>query len=288
MNTLKNYSRSFLLILWVTLVLACSSDDDSDQPFADTESVYTVAIAKEVGDYVAGESLATVTDVDGGITSATLETGSELPAGTSLNTDTGEITVSDPTLLVPGSYQVSITTTDSMNGSTLHTLAITINKNLLRLNINAGGEEVMFSEVTFTADEYFVGNSTTFTATSTPEIANTELDELFHTERYSTTGAFGYEVELPNGSYTVTLHFAEIYWGAPDGDPSGGAGDRIFDVAIEGGSALQDFDIFSEVGALAAVAKEFTVTVEDGNLNIDFTGSVDNPKVSAIQIVEIL
>jgi len=289
MNVFKIYTKTFLLALAISLPLGCSDDDGpKEDPFVDTEAIYTVSDPKEVGDYVTGESLATVADTDGGITNATLETGSDLPAGTALNAVTGEITVSDPTLLVQGSYQLSITTEDSQGGTTLHSVAITFNEDFLPLNINSGGEEIVYTDVTFKADQYFIGNSTTFATTSSPEIANTEMDALFYTERFSTVAeGFGYEVELPNGNYTVILHFAEIFWGAPDGNPTGGVGSRIFDVTIEGGAVLENFDIFSEVGALAAVAKEFSVTLDDGMMNIDFTASVDNPKISAIQIIEM-
>jgi len=289
MNVFKIYTRTFLLALAISLPLACSNDDGPDEePFVDTEATYSVADPKVVSDYITGESLATVTDADGAITSASLETGFELPAGAELNAVTGAITVSDPALLVAGTYQASITTEDTQGGTTLHNVTIVINEDLLPLNINSGGEEIAYTDVTFEADQFFVGNSTTFTAASSPEIANTEMDAIFHTERFTNSAAgFGYEVELPNGDYTVILHFAEIFWGTSDGNPVGGVGSRVFDVAIEGVAVLEDFDIFAEVGVHTAVAKEFNVTLTDGMMNIDFTATVDHPKISAIQILEM-
>ncbi len=91
---------------------------------------------------------------------------------------------------------------------------------------------------------------------------------------------------MPAGAatYTVKLHFAEIYWGATGGGP-GGTGKRVFSVNFEGGTAeLVNYDIFAEVGAMAAVVKTFGVPVSDGTLNISFTASVDQPKVSAIEV----
>ena len=287
MKTLKFILGVFVLLLAITLPMACSNDDGpGEQPFVDTEAEYTVADAKEVGAYVVGETLATVSDTNGGITSATLQSGFILPPGTALDPGTGRITVSDPALLVPGSYQIGITTVDAMDETTMHSITLTFDENLLPLNINSGGGEISYMDVSFRADTFFVGSSTTFTAVSDPEIANTEMDEIYRTERFANPGSdFGYEVELPNGNYTVILHFAEIFWGTQDGEP-GGVGSRVFDVAIEGVSVIEDYDIFDEVGTNSAVVREFNISVDDGMLNIDFSASVNNGKISAIQIFE--
>ncbi|HEX8528581.1 MAG TPA: T9SS type A sorting domain-containing protein, partial [Cytophagales bacterium] len=45
------------------------------------------------------------------------------------------------------------------------------------------------------------------------------------------------------------------------------------------------YDIFAEVGAMTAVVKTFGVPVLDGTLNISFTASADQPKVSAIEVL---
>ncbi|MGB3149822.1 MAG: malectin domain-containing carbohydrate-binding protein, partial [Maribacter sp.] len=64
---------------------------------------------------------------------------------------------------------------------------------------------------------------------------------------------------------------------------------RIFDVAIEGATVLNDFDINAVAGPQTAVTRTFNVTVVDGvlNINLDATGGdgVDQPKLSAIEVV---
>ncbi|MGI9542280.1 MAG: hypothetical protein ACR2MX_03420, partial [Cyclobacteriaceae bacterium] len=68
----------------------------ADQPtvsITDIEAVYSVDAAQNVDSYTNGESLATVTDADGAVTSAVLANSTTLPAGTALNATTGEITV---------------------------------------------------------------------------------------------------------------------------------------------------------------------------------------------------
>ena len=87
-----------------------------------------------------------------------------------------------------------------------------------------------------------------------------------------------YNVPVTNGSYTVMLDFAELYWNA--------AGKRVFDVTVEGQSMLQNFDIYAAAGgAQIALQRSATVTVSDGVLNIVGTASVDQAKFSAIEIV---
>jgi len=74
-----------------------------------------------------------------------------------------------------------------------------------------------------------------------------------------------------------------------DGGP-GGDDLRVFDVSIEDDLVLDDYDIFSEVGAETVQKKSFDVNVSDGFLTIDFSalasvGGVDQPKISAIEIL---
>ncbi|AXC12580.1 Endo-1,4-beta-xylanase A precursor [Acidisarcina polymorpha] len=78
--------------------------------------------------------------------------------------------------------------------------------------------------------------------------------------------------------YTVLLHFAETYFTA--------AGDRVFNVAINGTSVLSNFDIYATVGVNAALVKQFTATANSsGDIVIAFTnGTANQPIVSGIEI----
>jgi hypothetical protein len=119
------------------------------------------------------------------------------------------------------------------------------------------------------------------------DVARTELDALYLTERRSKKhkGAFGYRIAVPaDGTYTVRLHFAELYWGVGD---EGGVGKRVFDVNAEGGAVeLEDYDIYAEArGAMRAVVEEFEVRVADGTLNLRFQASAGQPTVSAIEVL---
>ena len=143
------------------------------------------------------------------------------------------------------------------------------------LRLKAGGGQLSTSIGTFAADQYATGG--TVFATDQP-IAGTEDDALYQTERY---GSFTYNLPVPNGTYSVKLHFAELYWDA--------AGQRVFNVAAEGRPVLQGYDIVKKAGPLTAITETFPVTVTDGQLTLAFApgaAGVDQPKVSAIEVLE--
>ncbi|OYR41126.1 hypothetical protein DJ82_06360 [Halorubrum sp. Ib24] len=87
-------------------------------------------------------------------------------------------------------------------------------------------------------------------------------------------------------TYEVRLYFAEIYHGVDGGNSTGGAGDRVFDVAVEDETVLDDYDIYADVGSATGVMKSFTVTPADGQIDVDLSTVEDNAKISAIEIVD--
>ncbi|WP_167855287.1 malectin domain-containing carbohydrate-binding protein [Hymenobacter wooponensis] len=149
--------------------------------------------------------------------------------------------------------------------------------------VNSGGPQLSTSLGLFAADTAYSpapGN----TYSTTAPIAGTTDDALYQTERYSTTGRLRYALPVENGSYQVVLHFAEIYWSAPE--------QRLFDVSLQGQKVLDDYDIFGKVGANTATTESFTVTVTDGILTLDMSslpqdGGVDYPKLSALEVLPL-
>lgn len=120
------------------------------------------------------------------------------------------------------------------------------------------------------------------------DVYDTYDDELYNYTRYAgDPGDFSYNIPIANGVYTINLKFAEVYWGWR------AAGDRQFDVGIEGQKVLDDFNIAREAGGYNnAVDKTFNVSVTDGTLNIDFSkyGAIndyswDRPTISAIEVL---
>ncbi len=148
------------------------------------------------------------------------------------------------------------------------------------LRINAGGGAYTASgSRSFSEDNYFTGG-TSF-SNSGVDIANTTDDELFRSERY---GNFAYNLPVTNGSYKLSCTLPKstlAVW--PAGEPV-----RVSSTWTWKGHANLLISIFfaEAGGALTAIQKTYTVAVTDGTLNLNFiTGSANNPKVSAIEVV---
>ena len=151
------------------------------------------------------------------------------------------------------------------------------------IRINSGGPEFTDgSGNLWAADQYFIGGTL---YENTTAIANTTDDTLYHTERYDPV--LTYEIPVStDGLYDVNLSFAELYFGLSGGGSGGGAGSRVFSIEIEGQTLITDYDIFAEVGGATAVIKQFPgINVSDGSLSIIMTASVNNAKLSAIEVL---
>jgi len=172
--------------------------------------------------------------------------------------------------------QVQDNGTPSLSSSATVTVTVTpVTQVLYRLN--AGGPAVNTSLGTFAADQYF---SSSRTGANSGPIAGTTDDALYQTERFE--GAFGYSLRVPNGTYQVVLHFAELYWTQP--------GQRIFDVRAENQLVLDNYDILRKVAPFTATTETFTVVVTDGVLNLDLSalqsdGGRDAAKLSALEVL---
>ncbi|MGD9162628.1 MAG: malectin [Desulfobacteraceae bacterium] len=109
-------------------------------------------------------------------------------------------------------------------------------------------------------------------------IEGSDCPIIYENERYSMDA---YEFDVPNGKYTVTLHFAETYEGIY------GEGERVFNVSINGKEVLKDLDPYKEAGDFNTPAvKEFKgIEPADGKITIGFTYGVENPQINGIEIV---
>lgn len=124
------------------------------------------------------------------------------------------------------------------------------------------------------AEQGFADGDTT--ARPDLKIANTKTPGIYLSERYSMT-AFSYPV--PNGKYTVKLHFCETFEGIE------GPGQRVFSFNVEG-HAFKDFDIWVKAGGpLRAYVETVNVDVTDGKLDITFTPNVENPQINGLEII---
>ena len=154
------------------------------------------------------------------------------------------------------------------------------------LRLNCGGEEISYGDTVFTEDNFFGGNTMDFENTAITDVLETTMDDIYIQQRTAVDnlGSFEYTIPITNGTYKLRLHFAEIFYGAPAGGMAN-SNARVFDVEVEGALLLENFDVFNEAGAITAIIKEFEVTIEDQELNIRTSASVDRPVLSAIEVL---
>ncbi|MBC6998001.1 malectin domain-containing carbohydrate-binding protein [Cytophaga sp. FL35] len=188
-------------------------------------------------------------------------------------------------LTEPGTYVFRLTVTDDEGEMAFDDVSIIVTGQIGVTNINAGGQAFSFGGTNWAADQYSNGGSV---LTNAIEIANTENDQLYQTERYRTSGNLIYEIPVSNGTHSVNLHFAEIYFGVPGDGTDGGAGSRVFNIDIEGQGIKNNYDIFVAAGgAASAIVESFNdIEVNDGNLTITLIPVTENPKISGIEIVQ--
>lgn len=307
---------------FIIVPVACSSDDSKppiEQPDPDPDpdpdpvpdpTNANTTIDATGSTIVDGTSTSTVTvqiaDTDGNLLAAS--------SGTVGLATTGSATVSDVTDNGDGTYTATVTNTEeeavtisgTLDGSAItDTAEITFNPDDSNpaqeatqstmevgpsiLRINSGGPEVTFGAITFLEDQYFGEGTEAFTNPFVTEIANTDMDAIYLTERITDnvdiTGPISYNIPVTNGTYTVKLYFAEIYWGVENPQMlEGGVGSRIFNISIEDTETFSGYDLFKEHGAASAGTRMYDIEVTDGELTIAMESTINKPKVSAIEV----
>ncbi|OMO82762.1 hypothetical protein COLO4_22842 [Corchorus olitorius] len=158
--------------------------------------------------------------------------------------------------------------------------------------INCGGGATTINGINYEADEDAGGPAKYFPLKETWETSSTGLfwdtsvtskdyiaqnvsilkinnSELYTRARLSPLSLTYYFRCLANGSYTVTLHFAEIV--IRDNSSFHSLGRRIFDVYVQEKLVLKDFNIKSEAkGVDKAVIRTFKTLVSNKTLTIRF------------------
>ncbi|PPK88535.1 putative Ig domain-containing protein [Neolewinella xylanilytica] len=194
----------------------------------------------------------------------------------------------NPIVSVAGIYQLSTGTGD--RASCPRTSSVEVfpavdcgEAPAVAIRINAGGPTLTYGGKEFVTDVNFIGGKEYINASAA-------VDALYQSERSAAPPAvFGYSIPVPNGTYTINLHFAEVYFGASGGG-TGGTGSRIFDVTLEGDLVLDNYDIIADVGSETATVKPFQVTVTDGTIDLELdarpeVGGTNQPKLSALEIL---
>ncbi|MFH5823759.1 glycoside hydrolase family 2 TIM barrel-domain containing protein [Georgenia sp. AZ-5] len=126
-------------------------------------------------------------------------------------------------------------------------------------------------------------------------VNDSDEDPLYQTYR---KGMSAYRFDVPDGTYEVTLRFAEITSAgdtggdgtavpapAPDGTVQVPVGWRVFDVAVNGTALETGLDLVAKVGQHAPYNVTTTVTASGGHgIEIGFTAVKNLPVVSAIDV----
>src|SRR5690606_24630973 len=108
-------------------------------------------------------------------------------------------------------------------------------------------------------------------------------NKLFHKSRFAEH--ISYAIPVPNGTYTVETYHIETYYGQSGRAEK--AGQRVFDISLEGKLVKDNFDMFLENGNKETVLTFNNIVVKDGILNIDMAASANNVTISGIAVNEI-
>lgn len=193
-----------------------------------------------------------------------------------------------------------------MNTQTIIIISLLITSNILQtssklnpdkviLAINCGGDEYKDSNgIEYSSDKHFSGGEASDYGLQY-EIKNTKDEELYQTERWSSSDlTYNLPSSLSKGEYVLILKFSEVYFSS--------SGDKVFDIGLGTRTVLENIDIYDKVGKASSYDEfiRFRITskgrleYEDkeipdaydsnkGLLKIVFKkGKSDNPKINAI------
>jgi hypothetical protein len=157
-----------------------------------------------------------------------------------------------------------------------------------QIRINAGGSRYIdrvgntwLRDHIFTASRGYgyLGISGKYETTS--HISNTNDPRLYQSECHK---LYGYKVTVPNGHYSVILHFAEIYHTKKSR--------RVMDIKLEGQLVHENLDIVAAAGANSALVLTFSTAemntpVTDGSIDVELIRKKDETKLSAIEVIQL-
>ena len=144
--------------------------------------------------------------------------------------------------------------------------------------VNAGGR----AAAQFAADANFEGGTTSSTkdVIDVTGLVAPAPQEVYQTDRWGHDVRYTFPGLTAGGKYTVRLHFVEFHFSD--------AGQRVFEVAVNGTRLLKNFDIIADTHAKnKATIREFVATADaGGQIVIQFTAVKDAAKCSGIEILD--
>lgn len=153
----------------------------------------------------------------------------------------------------------------------------------LPLRVNVGGG--VAAGPGFAADAPAAFQGFTEVATGSGPVEGTDNDMLYRSYRFAPGwGTFSVRVPLAAGTYTICLHWAEMWDGAWT------AGTRVFDVALGNNAGVEtvedQLDVYATVGPATALVRQYTVTVGASPLVIRLSSRQQNAMLSAYEVLQ--
>ena len=145
------------------------------------------------------------------------------------------------------------------------------------MDVDAGGS----ASGSWLADEQYTGGwtATVTNAINTSLVSNPAPQAVYQSQRTGTALTYALPNFTPNAAYTVRLHFVESWFTS--------AGQRIFNVSVNGVQALSNFDIFKAAGGTNIAIAEPIATHADssGKITVVLTATVNNASIAGIEIM---
>ena len=255
------------------LTVAAVNDAPTISNIADqftTQDTTKANIAFTVGDI---ETAAASLTVSGSSSNTTLVPNANITFGGSGASRT--VTVI-PAAGKTGTATITVTVSDrTATASDTFVLTVNPNPNGVVAAIDCGGtaDYTAADGTVYKADVYFNGGSVN---NFVRPIANTSDAPLYQSYRWSNPSQ-SYAIPVANGTYAVTLKFADAY--------STAAGQKIFDATVEGVLVAQSLDTFALVGKDTAYDITVAANVTDGVLDIAVLNpKAGNPSINAILV----
>ena len=177
------------------------------------------------------------------------------------------------------------------------------------LNVNLGGNFSFFDEnpnITWLPDRewekgswgavggkfYRKKTSHGSLPSSDADIKGTDIDPVYQTQR---VGLKSYIADVPDGTYSVSLYFAELdspkkneasEYNLGNDAVNGPTEDRIFSIEINKQLVVQNLNLLAEFGEERAIEKKYIVSAKNGEgITIDFIPVKGEPVLNGIRIV---
>jgi fibronectin type 3 domain-containing protein len=133
----------------------------------------------------------------------------------------------------------------------------------------------------FQADAFFAGGNGSGggAVADISAVINPAPAAVYQQERSGGTITYTLPNLIAGNNYTLRLHFNEFYWKQ--------AGQRVFNVMVNGNVVLSNFDIIAASGAPnTAIVEQFVVQPDaNGNVTVTLSGATaDQPKITALEI----